>query len=453
MYRNEEEKKLHPVRNEDSSTLTFLGLPKGANGKIGPYKLLRTLGEGGFAIVYLAEQNHTVKRRVALKIIKPGMDTKQVIARFEAERQALALLDHPNIAQVYDAGTTGEGRPYFVMEHIKGVSITQHCDEQRLSIEERLELFLRVCDGFLHAHQKGIIHRDIKPSNILVVVEGKKAVPKIIDFGVAKALMQPLTERTLFTEEGRLIGTPEYMSPEQAAMSAQEIDTRSDIYSLGVLLYELLAGVLPFDRDTMEQGGIPKIQRIIGEKDSPHPSARLLTLGEEAESIASNRRTDVSALVKRLHKELEWIPLKAMRKERSHRYRSISELADDIQNYLNGDPLIAGPESVAYRLKKFVDRYRAFVTGVAAVLLVVIVAFSVSTHFVDGRDRANDKVEKQQEVLNHLMDEIVKINSKIKQLEKSIDIFVSYMQDQHTIRPANNKLNPVKGNSTSKSSL
>jgi serine/threonine protein kinase/WD40 repeat protein len=379
-------------------TASFAGASGVAGGQVGPYKLLRMLGEGGFAEVYLAEQQKPVKRRVALKVIKLGMDSKQVIARFEAERQALALLDHPNIAQVYDAGTTEAGRPYFVMEHVKGVSLTEHCDREKLSIEERLELFLQVCEAVQYAHQKGIIHRDIKPSNVLVSIEGEKGLPKIIDFGVAKAITQPLIERTLFTEQGQMIGTPEYMSPEQAGMTNQDIDTRSDIYSLGVLLYELLTGALPFDRKTLEQAGFAEIQRIIREVDPPRPSTRLSDLGEKATEIAKSRRTEVATLAKRLYRELEWIPLKAMRKERTHRYRSASELADDVQNYLNGVPLIAGPESAVYRVKKFVRRNRALVTGIAAVLVVLAAGIVVSTNFAIGQARARAEADQARSV-------------------------------------------------------
>jgi serine/threonine protein kinase/Tfp pilus assembly protein PilF len=356
--------------------------------KVQDYRIIRALGEGGMGVVYLAEQKKPVKRRVALKVIKPGMDSKRVIARFEAEEQALALLDHPNVARVYEAGVTEAGGPYFAMEYVKGVPITEHCDREKLGIEDRLELFLQVCDAVQHAHQKGIIHRDIKPSNILVSIEGEHAVPKVIDFGVAKAVSQPLTERTLFTEHGQIIGTPEYMSPEQAEMTAQDIDTRTDIYSLGVLLYELLTGALPFDPSTLREVGFAEIQRIIREQDPPHPSARLSSLGEKAEKVAQNRRTRLALLAKRLHKELEWIPLKAMRKERTHRYRSASELTDDIHNYLNGAPLIAGPETAAYRMKKFFLRNRTLVTSAAAVLIVLVAGVVVSTIFAIGQSRA-----------------------------------------------------------------
>jgi tetratricopeptide (TPR) repeat protein/tRNA A-37 threonylcarbamoyl transferase component Bud32 len=338
-------------------------------------------------IVYLAEQNEPIKRRVALKVVKPGMDSKRVIGRFEAERQALALLDHPNIAHVYDAGTTEAGRPYFVMEYVKGLPVTEHCDRDMLTIEDRLGLFLQVCHAVQHAHQKGIIHRDIKPSNILVSIQDDRAVPNIIDFGVAKAIAQPLTERTLFTEQGQLLGTPEYMSPEQADMATEDIDTRSDIYSLGVLLYVLLTGVMPFDSAALREGGIDHIRHVIRETDPKTPSTRVRRLGKEAGKVAESRRTEVATLARRLHKELEWIPLKAMRKERAERYQSASELATDIENYLMGAALIAGPPSAVYRLKKFVRRNRALVTGIAAVVAVLIAGVVVSTFFAIRAER------------------------------------------------------------------
>ena len=369
------------VKIEPKTTAALGGPVERVGGRIGPYKLLSVLGEGGFAIVYLAEQQRPVKRWVALKIIKPGMDSKEVIARFEAERQALALLDHPNIARVFDAGTTEEGYPYFIMEHVNGLAVTEYCDSQKLSISERLGLFLQICEALQHAHQKGIIHRDIKPSNILVASHQDKALPKVIDFGIAKAITQPLTERTLVTEKGQLVGTPEYMSPEQVQMSTGDIDTRSDIYSLGVLLYELLTGVMPFDPQKLRQSGLDDLRRIIREQNPKTPSTRLTSLGEYAQKIAESRGTNVATLAKRLHEELEWIPLKAMRKDRTRRYRSASELADDIRNYLNGIPLIAGPESRRYRLKKFVSRNRILMTSLATMLVVLVAAVFVSTAF------------------------------------------------------------------------
>jgi serine/threonine protein kinase len=366
--------------------------------QIGPYELLSVLGEGGFGIVYRAEQKEPVRRQVALKLIKPGMDSKQVIARFESERQALALLDHPNIAHIFDGGTTQSGRPYFVMEYVKGMPITEYCDRNKLDTEERLQLFIQVCEAIQHAHQKGIIHRDVKPSNILVSKQEDKADLKVIDFGVAKAISQPLTERTLFTEQGQLIGTPEYMSPEQAELTNQDIDTRSDIYSLGVLLYELLTGTLPFEPDTLRAAAFDEVIRIIRDTDPPRPSTRLLSLGEKATTAATNRRTDVRALSKRLHKELEWIPLKAMRKEPDRRYKTASEFADDVRNYLNGDPLTAGPESRTYRLKKTIKRHQVVVSATAVVLMTLAAGIVATTMFalkaIDERDKKGIALER-----------------------------------------------------------
>jgi serine/threonine protein kinase len=361
--------------------------------RIGSYRLIRSLGEGGMGIVYLAEQVEPMRRQVALKIIKPGMDSKRVIARFEAERQALALLEHPNIAHVYEAGATEVGRPYFVMEYVKGLPITDYCDHHKLTIEDRLNLFRQVCLAVHHAHQKGIIHRDIKPSNILISVQDGQAVPKIIDFGVAKAITQPLTERTLATEDSQLLGTPEYMSPEQADMANEDIDTRSDIYSLGVLLYVLLTGILPFDSDTLRKGGIDHIRQVIRERDPKTPSTRLTKLGDEAVAIAQNRRIEIQTLARHLRKELEWIPLKAMRKERSERYRSASELADEIENYLKGDQLIAAPLSTMYRFKKFIRWNKALVGGIFAVVVVSLIGAAVSLIFALGQTRARSEAQ------------------------------------------------------------
>jgi len=360
---------------------------------IGRYHLLRVLGEGGMGIVYLAQQEQPLRRQVAVKVIKPGMDSKRVIARFEAERQALALLDHPNIAHVYDAGTTEAGRPYFVMEYVEGSPITEYCDAHKLTIPQRLRLFRHVCLAVQHAHQKGIIHRDLKPSNILLSAERDQPIPKIIDFGVAKATAAPLTERTLFTEDAHLLGTPEYMSPEQADIATEDIDTRSDVYSLGVLLYVLLAGILPYDSETFRQGGVEHMRKIIRESDPKTPSTRLTRLGDEAAAIAKNRGAQVHKLAIRLRRELEWIPLKAMRKDRAERYRSASELADDIDNYLNGRPLVAGPPSVMYQIRKFVRRHEALVTGVTAVLVVSLIGALVSVLFAIKAEHARSDAE------------------------------------------------------------
>jgi len=379
---------------EPDVTMESSAVIEGPGMTIGRYKLLELIGEGGMGLVYLAEQQEPVRRRVALKIIKPGMDSRSVIARFEAERQTLAVLDHPNIAYVLDAGITETGRPYFVMEYVKGMSINKHCDREKLSIEQRLKLFLQVCYAVQHAHQKGIIHRDIKPLNILVSVQDDRAVPKIIDFGIAKAVTQPLTEQTIYTKQGQLLGTPEYMSPEQADMANRDIDTRSDIYSLGVLLYELLTGAPPFDHEVLEKVGFAEVQRILQEDEPPRPSIRLTALGEEAKKIAERRHTQVVTLARRLHRELEWIPLKAMRKERSRRYRSASELADDIQNYLNGAPLIAGPETTMYRAKKFVRKHAGSVATVVLVAVALILGFVVSTtmYFRAEQARKNEAI-------------------------------------------------------------
>jgi serine/threonine protein kinase len=343
------------------------------------YRVLKKIGEGAHGVVYVARRDDETGQLVAIKVIKPWIDSKQVLARFDAERQALGLLDHPNIARVYPASSNQAGIPYFVMEYIRGIPITQYCDDNRLSIDDRLRLFLDVCEGVQHAHQKGIVHRDIKPSNILVTVQEDIAVPKLIDFGVAKALGKPLTEQTLFTEQGQLIGTPEYMSPEQIGLAVQGVDTRSDIYSLGVLLYELLTGVLPFDRKALRLAAFGEIQRLIQETDPPRPSERLAALGGEAEKLADLRQTSAARLTAQLRKELEWIPLKAMRKEPNHRYRSASELGDDIRNYLAAAPLVAGPESRSYRIKKFVRRNRVLVAAVVTVAATLLLGFVVST--------------------------------------------------------------------------
>jgi len=426
------------AQRNDPSTASLGRFMEKPGERIGRYKLLSVLGEGGMGIVYLAQQERPIRRQVALKVIKPGMDSTRVIARFEAERQALALLDHQNIAHVHDGGTTETGRLYVVMEYVKGLPITQHCDRHRLSIEDRLDLFRQVCHAVHHAHQKGIIHRDIKPSNILVSPEDDEAIPKIIDFGVAKAISQPLTEGTLFTEQGQVIGTPAYMSPEQVDMAIQDIDTRSDVYSLGALLYELLTGVLPFDSATLREGGIGHVRRIICETDPKTPSTRVRKLAEEARKVADNRRTEVTTLARRLQKELEWIPLKAMQKERSQRYQSALELARDIDSYLRGAPLIAGPLTVVYRLKKFVQRNRTLVAGITAVVAVLVAGVIVSTLFAI---RAGQKARTAQAISDFFSKDVLAAadpltgEKPVASLEPVLDIAVQRLDGRFEDEP------------------
>jgi serine/threonine protein kinase len=348
--------------------------PEGPGTRIGDFKLLQLIGEGGFGAVYMAEQERPIRRRVALKIIKPGMDSKEVIARFEAERQALAMLNHPNIASVYDAGMTDTGRPYFVMELVRGLPITDFCDDNRLSTRERLHLFRDVCNAIHHAHQTGIIHRDIKPSNVLVTMHAGEPVPKVIDFGVAKATHHRLTEKTLFTDFSHFVGTPTYMSPEQAELGALEIDERSDVYSLGVLLYELLTGSTPLDGTALRRVAYFEMLRILREEEPPKPSTRLSTLGEAANMVARNRGADAGALSKLLRGDLDWIAMKALEKKRSRRYETAADLADDIDRYFYRDPIRARPPSVAYRLQKFAAKRRVPLGSAAAILTAFIVA-------------------------------------------------------------------------------
>jgi WD40 repeat protein/serine/threonine protein kinase len=346
---------------------------------IGRYKLLQQIGEGGFGIVYMAEQTEPVQRKVALKIIKAGMDTREIIARFEAERQALALMDHPNIAQVHDGGATETGRPYFVMELVRGVPITAYCDQANLTTRKRLELFIKVCRAVQHAHQKGVIHRDLKPGNVLVTLHDGEAVPKVIDFGVAKALGQKLTDKTLFTRFEQMVGTPAYMSPEQASLGGLDIDTRSDIYSLGVLLYELLTGVTPLDDETLRQRALDEIRRMIRETDPPRPSMRLSTLGERLVQVAKHRQAEPTALSRLLRGDLDWIVLKALEKDRRRRYETANGLAADIQRFLENEPVTAVAPSASYRLRKFVRRNRTIVKLAAAIVALLLGGITAST--------------------------------------------------------------------------
>lgn len=366
--------------------------------KIGPYRILETLGEGSMGVVYKAEQRQPVRRLVALKVVKLGMDTREVIARFEAERQALALMNHPHVARVYDAGVTDRGTPYFVMEHVAGEPITTYCDLHRLSIEQRLTLFTQACDAVQHAHHKAIIHRDIKPSNVLVSEEDGKPSVKVIDFGIAKALNQRLTDHTVYTEQGRLMGTPEYMSPEQAELTAIDVDTRADVYSLGVVLYELLGGALPFDSKMLRTGGHEALRRIISQQQPPRLSDRMASGDDQARRSAELRGTDCHKLARDLRRELEWIPLKAMRKDRAERYPSASQLADDVRNYLQGRPLVAGPLTTSYRVRKFILKHRvAAVASVAVAIailgLVVSLAFTARRAVEAGASEVRHRQE------------------------------------------------------------
>jgi serine/threonine protein kinase/tetratricopeptide (TPR) repeat protein len=375
-------------------------LIEGPGTRIGRYKLLQLIGEGGFGVVYMAEQEKPIIRRVALKIIKLGMDTKQVIARFEAERQALAMMNHPNIAGVLDAGATDTGRPYFVMELVKGVPITEYCDKNNLDTHQRLELFIDVCKAVQHAHQKGIIHRDIKPSNVMITLHDGRPVPKIIDFGIAKATQHRLTEKTLFTEYRQFIGTPEYMSPEQAEISGLDVDTRSDIYSLGVLLYELLTGTTPFEAEKLRSAAYDEIRRIIREDEPPKPSTRLSTLGDALTIVAKHRNARPNELCKIVHGDLDWVVMKSLEKDRTRRYETANEFAVDIGRHLGDEPVVAGPPSVRYRLGKFVYRHRIVV--ISSLLIVAALlggAVTATIGFVQA------KKQQRQAILNYQLAE------------------------------------------------
>ncbi|MBO0697650.1 MAG: tetratricopeptide repeat protein [Zavarzinella sp.] len=356
---------------------------------LGPYTLLEQIGEGGFGVVFMAEQEHPIRRKVALKVIKPGMDTRQVVARFEAERQALALMDHPNIARVFDGGETPAGRPYFVMELVRGVPVTDFCDQNHMTVRQRLELFVSVCQAVQHAHQKGIIHRDLKPTNVLVTLHDGTPVPKVIDFGIAKATGQKLTEKSLFTGFAQMVGTPIYMSPEQAEMSGLDVDTRADIYALGVLLYELLTGTTPFDPERLRTAGFDEVRRIIREEEPARPSARVSTLGRAAATVTTNRGSDPKHLGRLIRGELDWIVMKCLEKDRTRRYESASALARDIERYLADEPVDACPPSPAYRLRKFLRRNRVPAVAASLVVLTLLAGIAGTTlGLVEARRQA-----------------------------------------------------------------
>jgi serine/threonine protein kinase len=389
--------------------------------KIGRYKLLQQIGEGGCGVVYMAEQEEPVRRRVAFKVIKLGMDTKQVVARFEAEGQALAMMDHPNIAKVFDAGATTTGRPYFVMELVRGIKITEYCDQNNLPTEARLKLFTQVCHAIQHAHQKGIIHRDIKPSNILVTVNDGMPVPKVIDFGIAKAIEQRLTDKTVFTAFEQFIGTPAYMSPEQAEMTSLDIDTRADIYSLGVLLYELLSGNTPFDAEKLVASGVAEIRRIIREQEPPKPSTRLNTLNDaDLGTVASRRQTDPPKLMHLIRGDLDWIVMKCLEKDRTRRYETANGLAVDIQRHLSNEPVVARPPSNLYRFQKLVRRNKLTFAATSAVIAALVLGLGLSTWMffkekqarqraVAAEQKARSEATKSQQFAQFLQDMLNKL--------------------------------------------
>ncbi len=368
---------LHDRAARRQGTVDHLPIAERPGTVIGPYKLMEQIGEGGMGLVFVAEQQHPVRRKVALKIIKPGLDSKQVVARFEAERQALAMMDHQNIAKVHDAGTTESGRPYFVMELVHGVPITEYCDANKLTPRQRLELFVPVCQAIQHAHQKGIIHRDVKPSNVLVTMYDDKPVPKVIDFGVAKAVEQRLTEKTVYTQFGAMVGTFEYMSPEQAELNAFGVDTRSDVYALGVLLYELLTGTTPLERPRLREAAYGEIVRLIKEEEPPRPSVRLSTSGALAK-VAAARKTDPAKLSRLVRGELDWVVMRCLEKDRSRRYDSASGLARDVERYLKDEPVEARPPSAWYRFRKLARRNKVTLTTTALVAASLVLGAGAS---------------------------------------------------------------------------
>ena len=410
------------IKTSFPSNTTEFGITEVPGTRIGRYKLLQRIGEGGGGVVYMAEQEEPVRRRVALKIIKLGMDTRNVIARFEAERQALALMDHPNIARVLDAGATDSGRPFFVMELVRGVKITEYCDKNHLDTRQRLGLFIQICQAIQHAHQKGIIHRDIKPSNILVTLHDGVPVPKVIDFGIAKAVEVRLTDKTLFTAYEQIIGTPAYMSPEQAEMSGLDVDTRSDIYSLGVLLYELLTGRPPFDPKTLVQHGLEEMRRTLREQEPQRPSTMVTTLqGAELTATAEQRHAEPPKLVSLLRGDLDWIVMKALEKDRRRRYETANGLAMDIHRYLNNEPVVARPPSRFYRFQKLVRRNKVVFAAGVAVTSALVVGLGTSTHLFFMEKAARDRAVAAEQQQVRLREEAEQAEAREAELRRQAE--------------------------------
>ncbi len=421
----------HPTENMGDDQPGRDGSAKGE--RIGPYTLLRRLGVGGMGEVWLAEQKQPIQRQVALKVIKQGMDTSQVVARFQAERQALAMMDHPAIAKIYDAGTAPSGRPYFVMEYVQGVPLTSYCDERRLSLRERLELFGAVCDGVQHAHNKAMIHRDLKPSNVLVSEIHGKPQPKIIDFGIAKAVSNSLSEQTMVTQMGQLLGTPEYMSPEQAEISSEDVDTRTDVYALGVILYELLVGALPFDSQTLRSAGFDGIRHMIREVDPPTPSTRLKGQPDPLQEVAQQRKTKLETLVRALRGDLDWIVMKALEKDRNRRYTTANDFAADIRRYLANEPVVARPPDRVYKLRKLVQRNRGTFVTIGVIFVALVVAMTVTLWGLMRATRAERRATQEafvaRTVNNFLNDDLLSAVAPSSQKGRGKDVSMREVLD------------------------